>query len=449
MKSERLGTEHIPTLLWRQALPASIGFMVMSVYMLVDTIFVGRFVGSLGIAAVSVVMPISFLISSIGMGIGIGGGSIVSRALGEGNKERANTAFGNQISMTITLSLFVFVLGFIFTEPILKLFGARGDIMPYAKAYFNILLFGIPFLAWLMMSNNNMRAEGKANKAMTVMLISSVLNIILDYLFIVVWDYGIEGAAWATTLSYFSAAIFTIIYFTSGKSELIALWDDFRIRLSIFKEITSIGGVTIIRQGSISLLAIVLNYMLFQYGEKEGIGGEQAISAYGIVNRMSMFVFFPIIGITQGFMPIAGYNYGARHFERVKEVIFTAIKWGVAIGVVICFALIYFSEEVTRWFTDNEVLLNTTPKAITWIFMAAPIIVVQILSSTYYQAIGKALPALLLTLTKQFFFLVPILLIFPKFLGLNGIWYSFTLSDILSGLVCGYFLYKAGQKLTK
>lgn len=448
MKSEQLGTENISSLLLKQALPASIGFMVMSVYMLIDTIFIGRYVGSLGIGAVSVVMPISFLISSIGMGIGIGGSSIVSRALGNKDYTKSNKAFGNQISMTITLSIIVFALGMFFAEPILILFGAKGDILPYAKSYFGILIYGIPFLAWLMMSNNNMRAEGKAKMAMMVMLISSVLNIILDYLFIVVLDYGMEGAAWATTIGYMSSAIFTIIYFTSGKSELKAQVSDYLLDLKIVKEITSIGGVTMIRQGSISLLAIILNYSLFKYGEQEGIGGEVAISVYGIVNRMAMFVFFPVIGITQGFMPIAGYNYGAKYYDRVKEVIWTSIKWGGIIGLAICVLLISFATEVTTWFTNEEILLAETPGALTWIFLASPLIIIQILSSTYYQSIGKALPALLLTLTKQFFFLVPIVLIMPHFFGLKGIWYSFAISDVLSGAVCAYYLFKASKKLS-
>lgn len=450
MKSEALGTENISSLLLKQALPASIGFMVMSVYILIDTIFIGKYVGSLGIGAVSVVMTISFLISSIGMGIGIGGSSIVSRSLGEGNKEKANLAFGNQISMTVTLSVIVFVFGWFFSEPILDLFGAKGEILPIAKSYFKILLFGIPFLAWLMMSNNNMRAEGKAKKAMNVMLISALSNIILDYLFIVVLDKGIEGAAWATNLGYFSAAIYIIYYFfISGKSELKATRKDYVIDLKILKEILSIGGVTMIRQGSISLFAIILNYSLFKYGELQGVGGEVAISVYGIVNRMAMFVFFPVIGITQGFMPIAGYNFGAQLFSRVKEVIYTSVKWGATIGVVICATLILFAKEVTQVFTHETILLNETPTAITWIFIASPLIIIQILSSSYYQAIGKALPALMLTLTKQFFFLVPIVLILPYYYGLNGIWYSFAISDILSGAVCAYYLFfKASKKLS-
>ncbi len=447
MRSEKLGTDSIGSLLFKQALPASMGFMAMSVYMLVDTIFVGKYVGFVGIGAVAVVMPITFLISSIGMGIGIGGASIVSRALGDKNYAKAFRSFGNQISLTLLLSAIIFVLGLIFSEEILRLFGAKGDILPYAKRYFNIILPGIPFLAWAMMSNNNLRAEGRAKMAMLVLLVSSIMNVILDYIFIVIYDFGIEGAAWATTISYVCAAMVSIVYFGSGKSELKITKLDLRFDNTVLREISSIGGVTILRQGSISLLAIVLNYNLFKYGTIDGIGGEQAISSYGIVNRMAMFVFFPIIGITQGFMPIAGYNYGAQNFTRVKETIRTSIIWGGAIASIICILLLSFSESVVLLFTNDETLLKETPKAIFWIFLASPLIIVQILSSTYYQAIGKALPALMLTLTKQFFFLVPFVLLLPFVMGLNGLWVAFTLSDVLSGGVCGFYLWKATKKL--
>jgi putative MATE family efflux protein len=447
MKSEQLGTDSIGALLFKQALPASMGFMAMSIYMLVDTVFVGKYVGFLGIASVAVVMPITFLISSIGMGIGIGGASIVSRALGDKNYPKAFRSFGNQISLTLLLSAIIFVLGYIFSKEILMLFGAKGDILPYATRYFRIILPGIPFLAWAMMSNNNLRAEGRAKMAMLVLLVSSILNVILDYIFIVIYNFGIEGAAWATTISYACAAMVSIVYFSSGKSELKITKIDLRFDKKILKEISSIGGVTIIRQGSISLLAIVLNYNLFKYGTIDGIGGEQAISSYGIVNRMAMFVFFPIIGITQGFMPIAGYNYGAQNFARVRETIRTSIVWGGVIASIICLALLLFSKSVVLLFTNDEALLRETPKAIFWIFLASPLIIIQILSSTYYQAIGKALPALLLTLTKQFFFLVPLVLLLPLVLGLNGLWVAFTVSDILSGSVCGFYLWKASKKL--
>ena len=211
-KSSYLGTEPIPKLLLKQALPAAIGFMVMSMNMVVDTFFVGQYIGELAIGAISVIFPISFLFSSIGMSIGIGGGSIVSRALGSNNNNKAQLAFNNQISLTIFLAILAIIVGVFFKLPILDVFGAKGNIMPLADTYFSIVLIGIPFLALSMMANNNLRAEGKAKIAMIVLLIPSIVNIFLDYIFIDIMDLGMAGAGWATTISYIGSALYIITF---------------------------------------------------------------------------------------------------------------------------------------------------------------------------------------------------------------------------------------------
>ena len=201
--------------------------------------------------------------------------------------------------------------------------------MPLAISYFNIVLLGIPFLALSMMANNNLRAEGKAKVAMVALLIPSVLNIFLDYLFIDIMNWGMEGAGWATSISYIGCAVFIAYFYISGKGELKVIPQLFKIDKKIISEIFSIGSVNLVRQGTISLLAIVLNNTLYYYGNLEGgMGGEIAISVYGLATRMTMFALFPLIGIAQGFMPIAGYNFGAKKYERVSKVINTALISG-------------------------------------------------------------------------------------------------------------------------
>ena len=235
-KSSYLGIDPIPRLLLRQALPAAIGFMVMSVNMVVDTFFVGQYIGELAIGAISVIFPISFLFSSIGMSIGIGGGSIVSRALGEGRKEKALLSFNNQITLTIILAIVALIVGLFLKIPILNAFGAKGGIMPLAISYFNIVLLGIPFLALSMMANNNLRAEGKAKVAMVALLIPSVLNIFLDYLFIDIMNWGMEGAGWATSISYIGCAVFIAYFYISGKGELkVSSKENRRVALKHFE----------------------------------------------------------------------------------------------------------------------------------------------------------------------------------------------------------------------
>ena len=448
-KSSFLGTEKIPKLLLKQALPAAIGFMVMSLNMVVDTFFVGQYIGELAIGAISVIFPISFLFSSIGMSIGIGGGSIVSRALGNNDDKKAQLAFNNQISLTIFLAIIAIIIGVFFKIPILDIFGAKGEIMPFANSYFSIVLIGIPFLALSMMANNNLRAEGKAKIAMIALLIPSVVNIVLDYIFIDIMDLGMVGAGWATTISYLGCAGYIIYFYLAKKAELKVKLVLFKLNKLIVSEIFKIGSVNLLRQGTISLLAIVLNNTLFYYGNLQGgMGGEIAISVYGLATRMTMFALFPLIGIAQGFMPIAGYNYGAKMYDRVNSVIKIALIYGFIIASFIGVILMVSSDFIPYIFTKDTKLIKHAPNAIFWIFSATPVIVFHLIAPSYYQAIGKAIPALLLTLTKQGVFLIPLVLILPIYFGIEGVWYSFPISDIISAGICFYFLRKSTSKLT-
>lgn len=447
--STALGTARIGKLLASQAIPAAIGFMMMSVNMVVDTIFVGQYIGKLAIGAVAVVFPISFLISSFGMAIGMGGGSIVARALGAKDNHKAQLSFNNQITLTAIFIVIFLVLGFTFKDPIIRLFGGQGDLIPLSQTYYQIVLYGIPFLAFAMMANNNLRAEGRAKTAMLAMLVPSVVNIVLDYLFIVKLNWGMEGAGWATTGSYLGIGIFLILFFVSGRSELKVRINLMRLQQKIVKEIAAIGMVTLIRQGSISLLTILLNNSLFYYGSRSMIGGENAVGIYGIVNRIAMFAFFPLIGIAQGLVPIVGYNYGAKQNNRVKEVVKIANRWGLLIAAILCSILLMGSEFIPQIFIPAEevIMLQETPKAIFLVFLTTPFVVFQLVGASYYQALGKAIPAMLLTLTRHFFFLIPFVFLLPMFFGLDGIWYAFIVANILSGLVCFYFLRKGIKQI--
>lgn len=431
--SGALGTDDIKQLLIKQAVPASIGILFMSVNILVDTIFVGQWIGSLAIAAVTVVLPITFLISSLGMAIGIGGSSIISRALGAKDKEKAYRTFGNQILMTLVLALFFVVIGFLFSDEILLLFGANGDIMKPAKEFFIPVLIGVPFLALCMMGNNVIRAEGKAKFAMMAMIIPAFGNIFLDIVFIKFLDMGMFGAALATTLSYFMCFVF-ILWFFIKKSELKPSLHHYKFDLSIVKEISSLGLVTFSRQGVVSILAIIINHTLFTYG------GEHSVVVYGIISRMLMFALFPILGITHGFLPIAGYNYGAENYNRVKETISISIKYAAALATFIFILILVFAKPIVSVFTNDVDVIAETPNALRWVFAASPIIALQLIGAAYFQAAGKAIPALLLTLTKQGFFLIPLVLILPNYFGIFGVWVAFPIADILSTIITAYFL---------
>jgi putative MATE family efflux protein len=440
-KSNELGTESIDKLIAQQGIPAGIGFLVMSIYMIVDTIFVGHWVGPMGIAAITVVLPITFLIASIGMSIGIGGASIISRALGAEDNEHAQKVFGNQITLNMSIATFFVIMGVIFKENLLLLFGAQGDIMLFAKEYFSIILFGVPFLSWAMMSNHVIRAQGFPKIAMNVMLLPAILNLILDPIFIYVFDWGLKGAAYATIISYIVSAAYTLWFFVKGNSDLKISQKNLILHWVIVSEIAALGFVSFARQGVISILSIILNNSLYTYGS------EIYVSVYGIINRVMMFSMFPITGITQGFLPITSYNYGAKNYDRVKETIRKSIGYGSLMAVIIYACILFFQVPIVKLFSSNEEILAVTPGALAIVFMATPFILIQLIGSSYYQAIGKARPALLLTLTKQGFFLIPLVYILPKFWGVNGIWYAFPIADILSTLVTSVFLWKAYRSL--
>jgi putative MATE family efflux protein len=439
--SEKMGEMPIPKLLFQQSLPAAIGILMLSINMVVDSIYVGQFVGSLALGAIAVVVPITFFISALGMSIGIGGGSVISRALGAKDDEKAFRTFGNQTMLTLVLSILVVLASTFFIEEILTLWGGKGDLLAPSKVYFKTLIIGVPFLAWAMMSNNVFRAEGLPKIAMISMLIPAFINLVLDPFFIIALDMGLQGAALATTISYIASGTFAFLYFIFGKSQMSLNPKFLEFDKDIIKEIFQVGGVTFVRQGAVSVLAIVLNNSLFHYGS------EMAISSYGIISRLMMFINFPVFGLTQGFIPIAGFNYGAKKWQRVKEVLYSAISAGLIIALIIFLILMIFAPQIVRLFTNDESLVQQTYPALRWIFLLTPTLIVQLLSSAYYQSIGKSLPALILTLLKQGLFLIPLVLIMPFYYGLNGIWYSFPIADLLTTIVSAIFIRKSMNRL--
>jgi len=436
VSSNDLGTQPIGKLLVKQAVPASIGILVMSLNILVDTIFVGNWIGSTAIAAINVVLPVSFFIAALGMAIGIGGSSIISRALGANNRKKALHTFGNQITLTLLFTVTLVVFGLWFVDDIIPAFGGKGNIFEPAKIYYVIVLYGIPFLALCMMGNTVIRAEGKPKFAMYAMMIPSVGNLLLDYIFIKVFDFGMHGAAWATTGSYVLCLAFILWFFLSKNSELKIAQCNFKLHLPIVKEIGALGFVTLSRQAVVSVTYLLMNNILFD------LGGETSVTAYAIVGRMLMFALFPVYGITQGFLPIAGFNYGAEQYKRVRQTILTAIKYAAGLAAIVFVFLMGFPEAITSLFTRDAQVLIETPPAMRWVFAATPIIAIQLIGAAYFQAIGKATPALLLTLLRQGIFFIPLIFILPRFYGELGVWIAFPISDILATIVTAYFLHR-------
>ncbi len=444
--SEALGTETIGKLLIKQAVPASIGILVMSLNVLIDSIFVGNWIGPIAIAAINVVLPVSFFIAALGMAIGIGGSSIISRALGAGNKEKALQTFGNQIILTLLCTVSLVILGLLFVDTIIPRFGGKGGIFDPAKIYYIIVLYGVPILGFAMMGNTVIRAEGKPKFAMTAMIIPTVGNLLMDYVFIKLLDMGMHGAAWATTGSYLACFLYIAWFFSSKNSELKVRFRHFVLQKKIVSEIASLGGVTLARQAVVSITYLLMNNILFDLGQ-EGL-----VAVYAIIGRMLMFALFPVFGVTQGFLPIAGYNYGAKHYNRVRESINTAIKYAALVATLVFVGLMIFPSEISALFLSdnpnltakelalNQFVLSHTATPMRLVFAATPIIALQLIGGAYFQAVGKAIPALLLTLSRQGFFFIPLILVLPKFMGELGVWISFPIADVLATIVTGYFL---------
>ncbi|PTX45123.1 putative MATE family efflux protein [Christiangramia gaetbulicola] len=432
--SKELGEKPIGKLLIQQAVPASVGILVMSLNILVDTIFVGNWIGPIAIAAINVVLPVSFFIAALGMAIGIGGSSIISRALGADDNYKALKTFGNQITLTILLSSALVIPGLIFVDSLIPAFGGKGEIFDPAKIYYIIVLCGVPFLALAMMGNNVIRAEGKPRFAMTAMIIPSVANLILDYILINRLDMGMQGAALATTASYVFCLGYIVWFFLSKNSELKISAAHFRLDIPILKEMSSLGAVTLARQAVVSITYLLMNNILFD------LGGEDSVTVYAIIARMLMFALFPVLGVTQGFLPIAGFNYGAQKFARVRKSINTAILYSSLMGLLIFLGIMFFASDIVSIFTDEASIIEQTPSAMRWVFAAIPIVTIQLIGAAYFQAIGKAIPAFLLTLSRQGFIFIPLVLILPYFYGEIGVWISFPIADLLSTIITAYFL---------
>jgi putative MATE family efflux protein len=401
---------------------------------LIDTIFVGQWIGANAIAAINVVLPVSFFIAALGMAIGLGGGSIISRALGKDNLAKATKTFGNQIVLNFSLTISFALVGLLFMDSIIPAFGGKGALFEPAKIYYTIVLYGVPILGFCMMGNNVIRAVGKPKYAMYAMMLPSISNLILDYVLIYIFDFGMYGAAWATTLSYGVCGIYILYFFTSKNAELKPLLSDFKIDWSITKEIGALGSVTLARQAVVSISVLLVNNLLYR------LDGESAVAVYAIISRLLMFSLFPILGITQGFIPIAGYNYGAKNKKRVEQVIRTAVLYSSGLATLVFMMIYAFSNSIGTIFTSEPLVLQKTPAAIRWVFAATPIVGIQLIGAAYYQAIGKALPALLLTLTRQGFFFIPLLYILPEFLGIDGVWIAFPIAELLAAIVTGGFL---------
>lgn len=442
-RSRRLGNEKIGRLLLNMSLPATIAMIVNALYNVVDTIFIGRGVGTLAIGGLTIAFPIQMMIMAFAQMIGIGAASAVSRSLGAGDVEKADRVAGNSFGAILLLSSLLVWIGLSFTEPILRLFGATDAILPYADAYISVIFMGSVFFSFTVSSNNLVRAEGNAKVSMFAMLIGTGLNILLDPLFIFVLDMGIAGAAWATILSQFCSFLFISRYLFCDKSTLKVRWRHLRPDPAILREIVTVGFASFARQVAGSIVAIIVNNSLAFYG------GDLAISIFGVVNRVIMFLFMPLFGVVQGLQPIAGFNYGAGRHDRVREVVKLAMLVTTVFATAGALAGQLFPRAIFSVFTTDAALIAEGAPALRLVILMIPVVGIQIVGATLFQSLGKALPSLVLSLLRQVLLLIPLLLILPRIggLGLMGIWIAYPLADFFSTAVTGLMVRKELQRM--
>jgi putative MATE family efflux protein len=426
--SKSLGEESIPKLLKRLSIPATMGMMVNALYNFVDTVFLGRFVGTDAIGALAISFPIQMVIMGLGTMIGIGAASAASRALGAKQIEKADNIVGNAFFAIVIIGLLLVTVGRYYLEPVLNLFGASEVLLPLSYDYMNIILLGSVFLTISMVSNNIIRAEGNAKTAMYSMMIGTGFNIIMDPIFIKVLGMGIKGAALATVLGQILAFLYVLNYFYRGKSNFKIMPHHLKPNKKYLKEIFTIGFPTFMRQIAGSILAIVVNNSLGFYG------GDLALSVYGVINKVLMFILMPMFGIVQGFQPIASFNYGAKKFDRIIEVVKISIKYLIVYSTVGFLIIQIFPSSIIRVFNNDSELISLGTTAIRIVSILIPLIGIQIIAASLFQALGKPKPALIVSMSRQIIFLIPLILIIPKInnLGLYGVFIAFPIADFLS-----------------
>ncbi|MGM0552050.1 MAG: MATE family efflux transporter [Bacteroidota bacterium] len=427
----KLGSTKISRLLISLSLPSMVAMFANAIYNVIDTIFVGRGVGSVGIAAVAIVLPIIAIISSFAHLIGIGTSTLISRKLGKGDVREVNAIAGNGFLLIILTGILFSTIGLLFTDPIMQAFGATATILPYAHDYGQIVFIGMLWFPFCVGTNNYLRAEGFARDAMIAMLLGIAVNTLLDYLFIFPLDMGIKGAAWATIAGKFTTLLYLIRYFASSKSIISIKLRYLKLQKHILKPSLSIGLSGFGMRSSSSFANIVLNHTL------GALGGDTAIAIFGIIYKTTLFFGMPLFGLNQGMQPIVGYNYGAQKYERVKHTVKLVIKYSLIYGAVAVLLFELFSRQIFLLFTNEQELLEQGPRALRIVVMMMWLMGVSTMAMGIHQAMGKAKQAFLLAIQRWVLLITPMILILPRIgnLGLDGVWIAFPAADFIAAIV--------------
>ena len=438
-----LGTEKVGKLLMQYALPAIIAMTASSLYNITDSIFIGHGVGPLAIAGLAITFPLMNLAAAFGAMIGVGASTLLSVRLGQKDYETANNILGNVVTLNLILGLSYTFVMLLFLDPILIFFGASADTLPYAHDFMVIILCGNVITHMFMGLNAMLRSAGSPKKAMYATIFAVLINIVLNPLFIFVFEWGIKGSAYATVIAQVIVLMWQLKLFNDRNMFIHFRRGTFSLRSSIVKHSVAIGMAPFLMNAASCVIVVLINRGLMQHG------GDMAVGAYGIVNRVAFLFIMIVIGLTQGMQPIAGYNYGAKNYSRVTDVLRKTVLGATIALCVGTFIAEVFPHFVASLFTSDKQLIDMAVVGLRIVFMTYPIVGIQIVGSHLFQSIGMANKAIFLSVSRQVIFLIPFLLIFPYFWGINGVWFTMPTADVIATIITFFVLMRQLHQFKK
>lgn len=430
-----LDTDKIGSLLIKLSIPAFLGMFVQTLYNVINTIFVGHYVGPLGIAGLSIAMPLQMLGMGMGMMVGVGGMSIISRYIGERRHGEAEKALGNGITVGIVLSVVVFVVILTKMDYWLALIGASEEVLPYARDYLAIMMYALIFQVFATTFVNFTRAEGNSRVGMVAMMAGAAVNIGFDVIFIIVLDMGVRGAGWATFLAQLVSLIIFAFYYGTGNSYLKIRFRNLKPDFAILKAMFAIGIGAFAQTFASSLSAMLVIKSVVEYG------GDYALGAFGIIQRVLIFAIMPAMVLGQGAQPILGFNYGAKRYGLALKAINMTILTATVLSLSAFFLVYFIPEPIFRIFTDDPELIKVGVNCAKLMFLGMPLIGLIMVGTMIFQALGKAVPAFIVSVARPVVFLIPFVMILPRHIGLNGVWLSFPVSDVLTFLLIVFLVF--------
>lgn len=438
-----LGTEKIGKLLAKYAIPAIIAMTASSLYHITDSIFIGHGVGALAISGLAITFPLMNLAAAFGSLVGAGAATLLSIRMGQKDYKTANIILGNELTLNVIFGVGFSVIAITFLDPILYFFGASDVTIPFARDFMHVILLGNVITHLYLGLNGMLRSSGRPEKAMHATIATVLINLILNPLFIFVFEWGIKGSAWATVISQTIMLLWQLKLFSNKDNFIYIQKKNFKLQKQIIKDSLSIGLSPFLMNAVSCLIVIVINQGLIR------TGGDLAVGAYGIVNRIAFLFIMVVMGLNQGMQPIAGYNFGAKHYDRVNEVLKKSIILATCVTTFGFLVVYFFPEAIARMFTSDKALIDLSVNGLHIVFMTYPIIGFQMVTANFFQSIGMVGKAIFMSLSRQLLFLLPFLLIFPHIWGINGVWYSMPAADIVSSIVAAFILILHFRKFNK